>query len=152
MRLIFGFLAALIVTYIVAVLGYTQLNLANLTEMGVKISLGVRFESAIHDLVGMIQIYLPILAASLLIAFSVAEWLASRVKELRVLFFISFALLVPSAIDFLLTFSFWGLNILQNIHPIAVTRTTAGVLSQSFACALGGFVFCFIVSSREADD
>ena len=152
MRIAFGFLAALTVSYIVAVISYTQLNLANLVEMGIEIPAQVRFESAIHDLIGMSEIYLPTLAISFLIAFSIAGILASRMQELRALLFVLFGLLIPSTIDFLLTFSFWGLNILQDIHPIAVTRTTAGLLSQSFACAIGGFVFCLIFGSSETDD
>ena len=60
MRLVFAF-AAVAVTYLVAVLGYTQLNLANLVEMGVIVPSGVRFESAIHDLLGMTSLYLPII-------------------------------------------------------------------------------------------
>ena len=90
MRLAFGFLAALIVTCIFAVLGYTQLNLANLVEMGIIISPGVCFNSIVPDLIGIGQIYLPILATSLLVAFSVAEVFTSKLQELRVLFYILF--------------------------------------------------------------
>ena len=41
MRLVFAFLAAVAMTYLVAVLGYTQLNLANLVEMGVSVPLSL---------------------------------------------------------------------------------------------------------------
>ena len=151
MRLVFAFLTAVAVTYVLAVLCYTQLNLANLIEMGVDISPDVRLTAAIHDLIGMSEVYFPILVVFLLIAYGLAGFLATVLKELRVLFFVTAGLLVPSAIDFLFTFSLWGLNIVQDAHPIAVTRTTAGLLSQSVACAIGSFLFCSIVSPTEAN-
>ena len=151
MRLVFAFLTAVAVTYFLAVLCYTQLNLANLIEMGVDISPEVRFTAAIHDLLGMSEVYFPILVVFLLIAYGLAGFFAAVLKELRVLFFVTAGLLVPSAIDFLFTFSLWGLNIVQDAHPIAVTRTTAGLLSQSAACAIGSFLFCSMVSSTEVN-
>ena len=151
MRLAFAFLTAVAVTYLIAVLCYTQLNLANLIEMGVDISPEVRLTATIHDLLGMSEVYLPILVVFLIIAYGLAGFLAAALKELRVLFFVMAGLLVPSAIDFLFTFSLWGLNIVQGTHPIAVTRTTAGLLSQSAACATGSLLFCSMVGPTEAN-
>ena len=151
MRLVFAFLTAVAVTYVLAVLCYTQLNLANLIEMGVAISPEVRLTAAIHDLLGMSEVYFPILVVFLLIAYGLASFFAAVLKELRVLFFMTAGLLVPSAIDFLFTFSLWGLNIVQDVHPIAVTRTTAGLLLQSGACAIGSLAFCSMVGSAEVD-
>ena len=68
MRLAFAFLTAVAVTYLIAVFCYTQLNLANLIEMGVDISSEVRLTTTIHDLLGMSKVYLPILVVFLLIA------------------------------------------------------------------------------------
>ena len=151
MKLVLAFLASVFTTYVLAVLCYTQLNLANLIEMGVSISPEVRFEAAIHDLIGMSEVYFPILVVFLLIAFGLAGFFASVLKELRVLFFVMAGLLVPSAIDFLFTFSFWGLNIVQGAHPIAVTRTSAGLLLQSGACAIGSLLFCSMGGAAKLD-
>ena len=151
MRLAFAFLTAVAVTYLIAVLCYTQLNLANLIEMGVDISPEVRLTAAILDLLGMSEVYFPILVVFSLIAYGLAGFFAAVLKELRVLFFVTAGLLVPSAIDFLFTFSLWGLHIIQDAPPIAVTRTTAGLLSQSVACAIGSFLFCSIVRPTEAN-
>ena len=151
MRLAFAFLTAVAVTYLIAVFCYTQLNLANLIEMGVDISPEVRLTATIHDLLGMSEVYLPILVVFLLIAYGLAGFFAAALKELRVLFFVMAGLLVPSAIDFLFTFSLWGLNIVQYTHPIAVTRTIAGLLSQSAACAIGSLLFCLMVGPTEAN-
>ena len=69
MRLAFAFLTAVAVTYLIAVLCYTQLNLANLIEMGVDISPEVRLTAAIHDLLGMSEVYFPIIVLFLLLAY-----------------------------------------------------------------------------------
>ena len=151
MKLVLAFLASVFTTYVLAVLCYTQLNLANLIEMGVSISPEVRFEAAIHDLLGMSEVYFPILLVFLLIAFGLAGFFASVLKQLRVLFFAMAGLLVPSGIDFLFTFSFWGLNIVQGAHPIAVTRTSAGLLLQSGACAIGSLLFCSMGGAAKLD-
>ena len=151
MRLVFAFFTAVAVTYVLAVLGYTQLNLANLIELGVDISPEVRLAAAIHDLLGMSEVYFPILAVFSLIAYGLASFFAAVLKELRFLIFVTAGLLVPLAIDFLFTFSLWGLNVVQDTHPIAVTRTTAGLLSQSAACAIGSLLFCSMVSPTEAN-
>ena len=149
MRLVFAFFTAVAVTYVLAVLCYTQLNLANLIELGVDISPEVRLTAAIHDLLGMSEVYFPILVVFLLIAYGLAGFFTAVLKELRVLIFVTAGLLVPSAIDFLFTFSLWGLNVVQDTHPIAVTRTTAGLLSQSAACAIGSLLFCSMVSPTQ---
>ena len=151
MRLVFAFFTAVAVTYVLAVLCYTQLNIANLIEMGVDITIEVRLTPTIHEMLGMSEVYFPILVVFLLIAYGLAGFFAAVLKELRVLFFVMAGLLVPSTIDFLLTFSWWGLNIVQDTHPIAVTRTTAGLLSQSAACAIGSLLFCSMIGPTEAN-
>ena len=152
MRLMIAFISSLAVAYTLAVLAYTQLNLANLIEMGFNVSYQIRIESALHDLFGMTSVYLPILAVALLVAFGITEITSRWLNGLRVLLYVLAGILVPVAIDYVFTFSFWGLNIIEDTHPIAVTRTTAGLLSQSFACAVGGFVFALIFSNNLAKD
>ena len=72
MRRIGGFVGAVIATYLVAVLAYSQLNLANLVEMGVAVDAGMRVEVALHDLGGMVQLYLPLITVALALGFLVA--------------------------------------------------------------------------------
>ena len=64
-----AFVAALLGGYTAAVLAYSQLNLSNLSDMGVSVSLGDRFATFAHDLLSMTSVYLPIMAVALLVAF-----------------------------------------------------------------------------------
>ena len=137
MRLLFAFLTAVAVTYLVAVLGYTQLNLSNLVEMGVTVSSAVRFEAAIHDLVGMMSLYLPIVAVALLLGFGIARIALIWVSELSTLGYIVGGFVALYVVDF-------ALGQLMGTHPLAVTRTTVGLLSQCLAGGLGGYAFSAI--------
>ena len=138
MRLVFAFLAAVAVTYLVAVLGYTQLNLANLVEMGVSVPGGVRFESAIHDLLGMTSLYLPIIVVALLLVFGIARIALIWLSELSTLGYIVGGFVALYVVDF-------ALGQLMGTHPLAVTRTTVGLLSQCLAGGLGGYTFAAIL-------
>tara|TARA_B100001123_G_C14568469_1_gene733251 strand:- start:76 stop:513 length:438 start_codon:yes stop_codon:yes gene_type:complete len=134
MRIIVAFIAAVLVTYIIAVLGYTQLNLANLVEMGVGVSPSVRLEAALHDLVGMTGLYLPIISIALLLGFGFTRLVLIWLSELRTLGYIIGGFVAIFVVD-------QALGQLMGTHPLAVTRTTAGLLSQCLAGALGGYVF-----------
>ena len=144
MRLSIAFVAALLTTYVVAVLGYTQLNLANLVEMGVDVSLGVRFESAFHDLVGMTGLYLPIISVALILGFGFTRLVLIWLSELRTLGYVLGGFVAIFAVDF-------ALGQLTGAHPLAVTRTTAGLLSQCVAGGLGGYVFSLASVPSKSD-
>ena len=53
MRRVLAFVVAVVATYILAVLMYTQLNLANVVEMGLAVTMADRFSAAVHDLWSM---------------------------------------------------------------------------------------------------
>ena len=65
----YGFLAAVVATYIVAVIGYSQINLLNLVDMGIAVDFAMRVQTLQHDLVGMLDLFLPIVIVALLLAF-----------------------------------------------------------------------------------
>ena len=58
LKRILAFVVALLGGYTAAVLAYSQLNLSNLTDMGVSVSLGDRFATFGHDLLSMAPVYL----------------------------------------------------------------------------------------------
>ena len=137
MRLVFAFLTAIAVTYLVAVLGYTQLNLANLVEMGVNVPSDVRLESAMHDLLGMASLYLPIITVALVLGFGITRIALIWLSELSTLGYIAGGFFALYVVDF-------ALGQLMGTHPLAVTRTTVGLLSQCLAGGLGGYAFAAI--------
>ena len=93
LKRILAFVAASLGGYTTAVLAYSQLNLSNLTDLGVVIGLGDRFATFAHDLVSMTSMYLPIMAAALLVAFLFATlvhhfgspfWFTTLVTKIRI--------------------------------------------------------------------
>jgi hypothetical protein len=136
LKRVIAFIAAVLVTYVLAVLMYTQINLGNLVEMGLEVTLADRVSAAFHDLLGMIVLYLPIIALAFLIAFATSHLILRWVPQLRTLAYMLAGFVGIFAVDFLLVHL-----VMSGAHPLAVTRTTVGLLSQCVAGAIGGYVF-----------
>ena len=135
-----SFLLAGLVAYVVAVLFYTQINLSNLTDLGIDISLSDRLGAASHDLLSMTGMYLPIMLVALLVAFSLAAIVIRFLPNLRILGFVVAGIVGVLALVLFFS-SFLGTN------PIAVTRSSLGLLSQCGAGGMGGLVYA-LVSQR----
>ena len=135
-----SFLLAGLVAYVVAVLFYTQINLSNLTDLGIDISFSDRLGAASHDLLSMTGMYFPIMLVALLVAFSLAAIVIRFLPNLRVLGFVLAGIVGVLALVLFFS-SFLGTN------PIAVTRSSLGLLSQCGAGGMGGLVYA-LVSQR----
>ena len=135
-----SFLLAGLVAYVIAVLFYTQINLSNLTDLGIDISFSDRFGAASHDLLSMTGMYLPIMLVALLVAFSLAAIVIRFLPNLRILGFVVAGIVGVLALVLFFS-SFLGTN------PIAVTRSSLGLLSQCGAGGMGGLVYA-LVSQR----
>ena len=135
-----SFLLAGLVAYVIAVLFYTQINLSNLTDLGIDISFSVRLAAASHDLLSMTGMYLPIMLVALLVAFSLAAIVIRFLPNLRILGFVVAGTVGVLALVLFFS-SFLGTN------PIAVTRSSLGLLSQCGAGGMGGLVYA-LVSQR----
>ena len=132
-----SFLLAVLVAYVIAVLFYTQINLSNLTDLGIDISFADRFGAASHDLFSMAGMYLPIMLVALFIAFSLAAIVIRFLPNLRT---VGFVVAGTAGVLALVLFfsSFLGTN------PIAVTRSVLGLLSQCGAGGVGGLVYALV--------
>ena len=135
-----SFLLAGLVAYVVAVLFYTQINLSNLTDLGIDISFSDRFGAASHDLLSMTGMYFPIMLVALLVAFSLAAIVIRFLPNLRILGFV-----VAGTVGVLALVLFFSAFLGTN--PIAVTRSLLGLLSQCGAGGMGGLVYA-LVSQR----
>ena len=135
-----SFLVAGLVAYVIAVLFYTQINLSNLTDLGIDISFSDRLAAASHDLLSMTGMYLPIMLVALLVAFSLAAIVIRFLPNLRTLGFVLAGMVGVLALVLFFS-SFLGTN------PIAVTRSSLGLLSQCGAGGIGGLVYA-LVSQR----
>ena len=129
-----AFVAALLGGYTAAVLAYSQLNLSNLSDMGVSVSLGDRFAAFAHDLLSMTSVYLPIMAVALLVAFLFATLVLRWVPHLRTLGYV-----VGGAVGMLALILFFKVS--MGTNPIAVTRTVVGFASQCLAGAVAGLIY-----------
>ncbi|MDA9256850.1 hypothetical protein N9P41_02890 [Pseudomonadales bacterium] len=140
----YGFLAAVVATYTVAVIGYSQINLLNLMDMGIAVDFALRAQTLQHDLVGMLDLFLPIVIVALLLAFGVAALIIRRVPHLRT---IGYVLAGTMGIYAVIV----SLGLMMGTNPIAVTRTAGGLLSQVAAGAVGGFVFALITADSKGN-
>ena len=130
-----AFILALAVAYLIGTATYGQLNLANHVEMGMPVDAAVRWATFWHDFTHMYDLYLILLAIALLIGFSVATLILKWVPQLRTLGYVSSGFVAVFVLDYLL-----GAVLTSGTHPLGVTRTTVGLLSQCLAGAVAGWV------------
>ena len=136
MKVVLGFIAAVVATYVFAAVSYSQLNLASLVEMGLVVDAGTRLKATVHDLGGLALIYLPIIAVGLLIAFGVARLVLIWVPQLRTIGYMLAGFVALYTVEYAL-----GNVVASGTHPLHITMTTVGLLSQCIAGAIGGYVF-----------
>ena len=143
MRRISAFLVAVIASYLLVAISYTQLNLANLVEMGVELTLGQRFAATGHDLVSMAPAFLVVITVAFLIGFPLAALAAKFVPQLRTLAYIVAGFVSLYAVDFATQIPF-------GTHIIPTTRTLMGVLAFSVSGAIGAYVFASMMPAKGA--
>jgi len=131
------YLLAVAVAYILASIAATQSVVSNLSSMGVDVHFAERIAMTLSDLRGMAGLFLPMVAFGLLIAFMVTALICRYWDRRRVLLYI---LAGASALVGIHV----ALNLAFGITPIAVARTTAGLLSQALAGAAGGLVYVLL--------
>ena len=107
--------------------------------MGVEVPLALRTQMIFHDWVGLVGTYLPIITVALVLGFVVA-WLLLKIPALRSLR--TLAYVSAGAVALLAIYLLMGL--MFEMHPVASTRTTLGLLLQSVAGAMAGWVFAWL--------
>ena len=122
MKVVPGFIAAVVATYLFAAVSYSQLNLASLVEMGLVVDAGTRLKATMHDLGGLALIYLPIIAVGLLIAFGVARLVLIWVPQLPVRSATCLRVVALYTVEYAL-----GNVVASGTHPLHITMTTVGV-------------------------
>jgi len=142
LRNIGGYFGAVVTAYILAAIASTQAVLAELSEMGVTIDLGTRFEAIGHDLLGLVTIYLPIIAIAFIIAWPVTALIVKWLPRMRTIGYVlaGFAAIIAAHLI---------LRQLLEITGIAAARTTFGLIVQGLAGAAGGLIFVRLVPTRD---
>jgi uncharacterized PurR-regulated membrane protein YhhQ (DUF165 family) len=130
-------LLAIIVAYLLASITATQSVIARLAEMGVDVNFAERLRMTLHDIAGMAGMFLPMIAFGFLAAFLLTallcRWLGKRPVALYIL---------AGAVA-LITIHL-TLNLAFGITPVAIARTTGGLLIQGVAGAVGGYFYAYI--------
>jgi len=130
-------LLAIIVAYLLATITATQSVIARLAEMGVDVDFADRLRMTVLDIAGMAGMFLPLIAAGFLAAFLVAAllclWLGRRPIALYAL--AGAVALIAIHLTLKLTFG---------ITPVAIARTTDGLLTQGLAGAVGAYFYARI--------
>ena len=144
MRTTIGYIAAVVVTYVVGVIAASQHVVGRFEAMtGSSVGFSERASWAFKDVVGMLSppIYPLAIAVMILIAFAVAGFLVRRVFDsksgMRRLGFVLAGAL--GMVGLHLT-----LNAVFEINSIAASRDFLGLAGQALAGALGGLAYLWI--------
>lgn len=133
-KIIGGYIIAVLATYLVGAALISQANLANVAAMGATVDWATRMDAMLHDALHMYEIYLPLVAVSFLIAFTVAALVVRQLPSLRLVGYVLAGFVGLVAIHLLM-------KAVLGLTGVAPTRTLAGLFGQGCAGAVGGYVF-----------
>ena len=142
-RRIGAFAAAVLATFALGATVSTQMILGEVAALGMPVNFGDRAAATLHDLVGMAMAYLPLIGASLLVAFPVA---ALALRYIR----------LPRALGYTLAggAAIWALHLIMvatfGMHPLPATRTALGLALQAGAGLVGGYVFARLTAGTPS--
>lgn len=137
LRLCTHFLVAVIFAFVLASLLHSQFVMAELTMVGVEISLNDRLSMSLDDLIGLYPTYGIVIAVSFLIAFIVTALILKKLK-------LSPYILYTLAGGLGLTVALLAMHPILDITLLAGARSTFGFVCQSLAGAIGGGVFAHL--------
>ncbi|UCJ18014.1 hypothetical protein K5Q02_06480 [Pseudomonas sp. MM211] len=129
------FCVAVVVATLLGSIVQTQFNLAALQQLGASISMGVRMQATLHDLLGFSPTFAALVIASFIIALPLAAWFAPALGALRWLVF-----LLAGALAVWL-----ALCVANAVAPmptlIGANRTLAGTAALMVCGSLGSLAF-----------
>ncbi len=136
---ILGYLAAVLVAYILGAAFVSQGNISAVVQMGFEITAGQRLDAFIHDVTHMYDIYLPLIAIGMLIGLSIAAGIIRFAPNLRLIGYVSAGFVAMISIHLLLKAAL-------GLTGIAPTREMTGLLAQGLAGAFGGYIFHWLTN------
>ena len=139
-----AFLAATILAYLLGVVFISQGNIASVVGLGFDVTLSQRLEAVVHDATHMLTIYLPLVAASLLIGLPLAYGIVRNKPQLRMFGYILAGGIALLAIHVIM-------KVILGLSGIAATRSIFGLLAQGMAGAAAGLVFCKLTDPSVSD-
>lgn len=142
-RMIAGFIAATLVTLVLASVVHTHFTLQGLESLGVEVPPSLAWQTMKGDFIGLGPALGAVIALALLLGFIIAG-LARRFIALPRP--IAFAIAGGAAFATAL----WLMHLSYEITPIGSARSWTGFLSLAAAGALGGLVFASVSRRRPA--
>jgi len=139
-----AFVAATMLAYLLGVVFISQGNIASVVGLGFDVTLSQRLQAVVHDATHMLTIYLPLVAASLLIGLPVAYGIVGNKPQLRMFGYMLAGCIALLAIHVIM-------KVILGLSGIAATRSIFGLLAQGIAGAAAGFVFCKLTRSSVSD-
>ena len=143
-RTLGSYIAALIVAYCFGALFISQGNIAAVTGLGFDVTMSQRLGAIIHDVSGMTDIYLPLVAVSLLLGLPVAFAVVRKNPHLRMIGYVSAGFVALLAMHVIM-------KAVLGLSGIAPTRTLWGLLAQGVAGGIGGYLFCRLSGQSKAN-
>lgn len=133
-RTVGSYLAAVVIAYCFGALFISQGNIAAVTALGFDVTMSQRLGAIVHDIAGMTDIYLPLVAISLLLGLPVAFAVVRKRPRLRMLGYVSAGFVAMLAIHIIM-------KAVLGLSGIAPTRSLWGLLAQGVAGGIGGYLF-----------
>lgn len=143
-RTLGSYIAAVIVAYCFGALFISQGNIAAVTGLGFDVTMSQRLGAIVHDVSGMTDIYLPLVAISLLLGLPVAFAVVRKNPHLRMIGYVSAGFVALLAMHVIM-------KAVLGLSGIAPTRTLWGLLAQGVAGGIGGYLFCRLSGQSKAD-
>ena len=143
-RTLGSFIAAVVIAYCFGALFISQGNIAAVTALGFDVTMSQRLGAIVHDVSGMTDIYLPLVAVSLLLGLPVAFAVVRKNPHLRMIGYMSAGFVALLAMHVIM-------KAVLGLSGIAPTRTLWGLLAQGVAGGIGGYLFCRLSGQSKAD-
>lgn len=139
----YSFVGAVLAAYILGAIFVSQGNIASVIALGFEVSGGQRIDAALHDILHMTDIYLPLVTVSLLLGLPVAFAVIRKKPHLRTLGYVLAGFVALIAMPVIM-------KLVLGLSGIAPTRTIVGLLAQGLAGGAGGYLFCILSAPAEA--
>lgn len=128
------FLLAVLTTYVLATVASSLAVAASLRGMGVSVPANTAASMIGQDLFGMADMFLPMVAFGLLIAFMTAALIFRILARVRILLYLLAGATAMICMHVLLHLAF-------GITPVAAARSMPGLALQALAGAAGGVLY-----------
>jgi hypothetical protein len=140
-----AWLLAVAVAYLLASATATQSVISSLAGMGLDVTLSARVQMTLSDILGMANMFLPMVAFALLMAFMTAALLCRWLARWRLPLYAVAGAAALITIHLILHLAF-------GLTPIAIARTAGGLLLQGLAGAAGGVCYILLIRHQAIED